>query len=68
MTNGVIADLQQEIKELKNTVALLNNTMDTRLEKLEGKKKNISGIASVTNITIYCVLKTVRSPVSNWSI
>ena len=38
VNNDLIADLLQEIKELKDTVNLLNNTIDTRLVKLEGNK------------------------------
>ena len=40
VNNDLIADLLQEIKELKDTVALLNDTMDTRLVKLEGEKNS----------------------------
>ena len=39
VTNGVITQLLQKINQLNDAVNLLNSTVDTRFQKLEGETR-----------------------------
>ena len=41
VTNGVISELMRQLKRLNDTVNERANAVDSRLQKLEGKTKNL---------------------------